>query len=276
MSTPANVTGGPRRRRGDLRRYRRRGRPRRALRRPADLVVLAARATATSRGGGYLVTWPSALRRFLDGTTALQLVEHVTGARGVRRGGAPRHAAERPDRRGQRPRAAAGHRQVAAAGADLRHPQRRARRAAAGLDRGGARPRCAKAGIEAFPAYGTLLGAVRGGRLIGHDSDADLGYVSEHTHPVDVMRESFRLQRALADMGYRDHPLQRRRVQGRRGRGRRLGARPRRLRRLPARRPPAPDGRDPHAVRAGVDLPARHHHAGGPRRCRRRRTPTSS
>jgi SAM-dependent methyltransferase len=58
------------------------------------------------------------------------------------------------------------------------------------------------AGIEAFPAYGTLLGAVRGGKLIGHDSDADLGYVSEHTHPVDVVRESFRLQRALADMGY--------------------------------------------------------------------------
>ena len=73
-----------------------------------------------------------------------------------------------------------------------------------------------KAGIDAFPAYGTLLGAVREGRLIGHDSDADLGYVSEHTHPVDVVRESFRLQRALADMGYRDLPLQRRRVQGRR------------------------------------------------------------
>ncbi len=60
-----------------------------------------------------------------------------------------------------------------------------------------------KAGIDAFPAYGTLLGAVREGRLIGHDSDADLGYVSEFTHPVDVVRESFRLQRALADMGYR-------------------------------------------------------------------------
>ena len=45
-------------------------------------------------------------------------------------------------------------------------------------------------------------GAVREGRLIGHDSDADLGYVSEHTHPVDVVRESFDLQRSLADMGY--------------------------------------------------------------------------
>ena len=59
-----------------------------------------------------------------------------------------------------------------------------------------------KAGIDAFPAYGTLLGAVRGGQLIGHDSDADLGYVSRHTHPVDVILESFELQRALADMGF--------------------------------------------------------------------------
>ncbi len=59
------------------------------------------------------------------------------------------------------------------------------------------------AGIEAFLAYGTLLGAVREGKLLGHDSDADLGYVSHHTHPVDVIRESFRLQRALIGLGYR-------------------------------------------------------------------------
>jgi hypothetical protein len=58
------------------------------------------------------------------------------------------------------------------------------------------------AGIAAFPAYGTLLGAVREGRLIGHDSDADLGYVSRHTHPHDVIRESFALQRRLAEAGY--------------------------------------------------------------------------
>lgn len=58
------------------------------------------------------------------------------------------------------------------------------------------------AGVEGFLAYGTLLGAVRQGTLIGHDSDADLGYVSEHEHPVDVMRESFELQRRLTEMGY--------------------------------------------------------------------------
>lgn len=58
------------------------------------------------------------------------------------------------------------------------------------------------AGVDPFLAYGTLLGAVRNGGLIGHDSDADLGYVSDHEHPIDVMRESFALQRALCDMGY--------------------------------------------------------------------------
>ena len=58
-------------------------------------------------------------------------------------------------------------------------------------------------GIEAFPAYGSLLGAVREGRLLGHDSDADLGYVSRKTVPVDVIRESYEIERRLADMGYR-------------------------------------------------------------------------
>lgn len=56
-------------------------------------------------------------------------------------------------------------------------------------------------GIEPFVAYGTLLGAVREGRLLGHDSDADLGYVSRHHHPVDVARESFQVQRALVRRG---------------------------------------------------------------------------
>lgn len=60
-------------------------------------------------------------------------------------------------------------------------------------------------GVDAFPAYGTLLGAVREGRLLGHDSDADLGYVSKETTPVDVVRESFRLQRGIIDRGYPTH-----------------------------------------------------------------------
>ncbi|WP_028659706.1 hypothetical protein [Nocardioides insulae] len=56
--------------------------------------------------------------------------------------------------------------------------------------------------VGAFVAYGTLLGAVRGGALIGHDNDADLGYVSEYTEPADVIAESFRIQRRLIELGY--------------------------------------------------------------------------
>ena len=59
-----------------------------------------------------------------------------------------------------------------------------------------------EAGIEPFLAYGTLLGAVREGQVLGHDSDADLGYVSRFSTPVDVARESFRVQRTLAEHGW--------------------------------------------------------------------------
>ena len=152
-------------------------------------------------GGGHLVTWPSALRRFLNGTTRLSVVEHVSGKvlydEDVRLGD------------GRDERIAVVNDRGLPLGIDksLRLAQtfdtRSAEHVAPLLDSieevlGALK----KAGIDAFPAYGTLLGAVRGGKLIGHDSDADLGYVSEHTHPADVVLESFRLQRALADMGY--------------------------------------------------------------------------
>ncbi|MEI5672403.1 MULTISPECIES: hypothetical protein [unclassified Nocardioides] len=61
------------------------------------------------------------------------------------------------------------------------------------------------AGVEPFVAYGTLLGAVRDQDFIGHDSDADLGYVSRFEHPADVVRESFALQRRLREMGFPVH-----------------------------------------------------------------------
>jgi hypothetical protein len=155
------------------------------------------------RDGGRFVAWPPALQRFLRGTTRLALVEHVSGTT----------VFEDEVTLGT---AAPGTR-IAVVNAEGRP---------LGLDKSNRLAQTfdtrsdehvaplldsieevlqalRKAGIEAFPAYGTLLGAVRGGKLIGHDSDADLGYVSEHTHPVDVVRESFRIQRRLAEMGYR-------------------------------------------------------------------------
>lgn len=58
------------------------------------------------------------------------------------------------------------------------------------------------AGVAAFPAYGTLLGAVRQGGFIAHDTDADVAYISDREHPVDIVRESFRLQRVLQERGH--------------------------------------------------------------------------
>jgi SAM-dependent methyltransferase len=58
-------------------------------------------------------------------------------------------------------------------------------------------------GLPAFISYGTLLGAVRNGRLIGHDNDIDLGYLSAYTNPVDVIRESMRVERVLRSRPWR-------------------------------------------------------------------------
>ncbi|NUS51447.1 MAG: methyltransferase domain-containing protein, partial [Nocardioidaceae bacterium] len=155
----------------------------------------------TRRGSTYAVPWPSALRRFLNGTTQLTVAEHVGG-----------HVAfdEELHLGDGDERIAVVNDRGLPLGIDksLRLAQtfdtRSAEHVAPLLDSieevlGALK----KAGIDAFPAYGTLLGAVRAGELIGHDSDADLGYVSEHSHPADVVLESFRLQRALTDMGYR-------------------------------------------------------------------------
>ncbi len=57
-------------------------------------------------------------------------------------------------------------------------------------------------GMSAFVAYGTLLGAVRAGKVIGHDNDVDLAYYSSFEHPADVMRESLVLQRRLRRAGW--------------------------------------------------------------------------
>ncbi|WP_051549104.1 class I SAM-dependent methyltransferase [Nocardioides sp. URHA0032] len=156
--------------------------------------------------GTRLVPWPHAIRKFLDGTTRLTLTVHETGQ--------VVHDAE--VRLGQ-DGAAGGAGRIAVVNKDgqplsldksLRLVQTFDNRSEenvrplldaidhvlAGLQ---------AAGLEPFLAYGTLLGAVRNGKLIGHDSDADLGYVSAHEHPVDAIRESFRVQRALVGAGYR-------------------------------------------------------------------------
>ncbi|MGY1917092.1 class I SAM-dependent methyltransferase [Blastococcus sp. SYSU DS0973] len=55
--------------------------------------------------------------------------------------------------------------------------------------------------LDVFVNGGTLLGPYRDGEVMPHDDDADLAYLSRHTHPVDVARENFRLGRILVEAG---------------------------------------------------------------------------
>jgi hypothetical protein len=57
-------------------------------------------------------------------------------------------------------------------------------------------------GLDAFLSFGCLLGAVRTGHLIGHDTDADVTLLSRHDHPYDVAREFLTLGHLLRDRGY--------------------------------------------------------------------------
>lgn len=57
-------------------------------------------------------------------------------------------------------------------------------------------------GLPAFVAFGTLLGAVRDGRLIGHDNDIDIAYLSNSRHPLDAITEVFRVGREMRRRGW--------------------------------------------------------------------------
>jgi len=55
---------------------------------------------------------------------------------------------------------------------------------------------------EAFLSFGCLLGAVRDGHVIGHDTDADVTVLSPSSYPADVALQSFRLERTMRDRGW--------------------------------------------------------------------------
>lgn len=151
-------------------------------------------------GSGRRWPWPDALRPYLTGRTTVTVLDHVSQA--------PLGSVE-VDLGGGEGRVRVVDAQGNPLGLDKSN---RLRRLFASRSAEHTEPlldaieevlgALAAAGVEPFIAYGTLLGAVREGALIGHDSDADLGYVSAHEHPYDVVLESFRLQRTLVELGY--------------------------------------------------------------------------
>lgn len=151
--------------------------------------------------GGHLFGWPKAIRSSLDGRTEVSLVEPTSGTelyRGEVRLGTGEGRIAFLNRDGLPVSLDKSMRKM------LTFETRSADHVEPLLDAiAGVLTTLQAAGMDAFLAYGTLLGAVREQGFLGHDSDVDLGYVSRHDHPVDVIRESFRLQRFLIAAGYR-------------------------------------------------------------------------
>lgn len=153
------------------------------------------------RDGDRFFAWPAQLRRFLNGAVTVSLRSPVDGSTWISTD------------------AVLGHGQGAVAVVDAQgrplgmDKSMKLHRLFGDSDRAAMEPLAdalddviaalERAGVQPFVAYGTLLGAVRDGDFIGHDSDADIGYVSQHAHPVDAILESFGLQRRLLAMGYR-------------------------------------------------------------------------
>jgi tetratricopeptide (TPR) repeat protein/SAM-dependent methyltransferase len=57
-------------------------------------------------------------------------------------------------------------------------------------------------GVELFPFYGTMLGAVREQHFLGHDNDFDAVYVSDRRDPAEVKGEFLDLCSHLVERGY--------------------------------------------------------------------------
>lgn len=148
---------------------------------------------------GWSVDWPGVLHPRLAGTTRVQL--HHGGAtwydEPVAFGGDHRPL-ELRDRHGHELAVdKMGH--LTRVFAETAPGERRAVAEAVAVLIGDLRSR----GHQAQLSYGCLLGAVRDGRMIGHDSDADLAYLSRHTSPADVIRESYEMERELRRLGRR-------------------------------------------------------------------------
>ena len=153
----------------------------------------------TDPDGAPRIPWPAALEPHLHGRAAVALRRPggVPGAaREVRLGGPGRFAVV--DDAGRdlvvnkwgRLGRALGDSDAGVTGRLLDH----AEEVAAVLER--------ELGLEPFVTGGTLLGAVREGRLLGHDDDVDLGYLSAHTDPFEVAREGYEVGRVLCRAGF--------------------------------------------------------------------------
>lgn len=153
------------------------------------------------RSGGVLVPWPGVLRPYLSGRGRVRVTD-ATGVEVLYDAEVGLGAGEGPlavvDRAGHRLCVdKVGHltRSFEATAEEVREEiLAGTRRAIDDLRE--------HAGVKAYLNYGALLGAVREGRMLAHDSDTDLCYLSDHSSPADVIAESYRITRALRERGW--------------------------------------------------------------------------
>ena len=163
---------------------------------------VAADAAGSGLTSSRTISWPPALRPHLDGLAEVQIRDHASGEVLLSQGvsfGTSTERVQVVDAKG-RPLALTKW-------GKLNHPFDTTDRSAIEgyLDQveevlAVLRDEC---GVPSFLSYGSLLGAVREGGLIGHDVDVDLGYLSEHTHPADVLLESYAIERHLRSHKWR-------------------------------------------------------------------------
>jgi SAM-dependent methyltransferase len=155
----------------------------------------------TAQGGGWLVEWPHVLDRFLHGTGRITVAD-VTGEtvyfdREVTLGSGEGRL-EIIDGDGY-PLSVdkVGHlgRSFAATDEGIRNE------ILEGTQRV-LRDLKDKCGVEAYLNYGALLGTIRDGAMIAHDSDTDVCYLSRHESPADLIAESYKIERTMREAGW--------------------------------------------------------------------------
>jgi SAM-dependent methyltransferase len=151
---------------------------------------------------GVRVSWPKMLRRYLDGTADVELRDHVSRevvhTQTVRFGeSSGRVRVVDPD--GNPLAVDKGGRLQR----DFSHTDSSAREEIMDALEQVMHDLTEKCGLDTYLMYGCLLGAVRNAHMIGHDSDADVAFLSKYTHPFDIIRETTAATRTMRSLGWK-------------------------------------------------------------------------
>ncbi len=152
-------------------------------------------------GGTLLVTWPPALAHRLDGVTDVTLVPHAGGevlfADEVRFGTSTDPLVLTDDDGNPLAVDKGGRLQRTFGRIDDESRLHLVEATKKVLD-----DLTNECGLDAYLAYGCLLGAVRDGKMIGHDSDSDVAFLSKYDHPFDIIRECKEAELKMRSLGW--------------------------------------------------------------------------